>query len=328
MKAIVYTKYGSPDVLQIREVDKPTPDDDELLIKVHATTVNRTDCATIRAKPFFMRIITGLFKPKKQIPGSEFAGEVEAVGKNVTSYKVWDKVFGFDDEGAMSQAQYLTITEDKLAIIPENISYEQATASSEGAHYAYNFINKVDLKKGQSVLVNGATGAIGSAAVQLLKNYDVNVTAVCATKNVELVKSLGPDKVIDYTTQDFTKDDQQYHYVFDTVGKSSFFKCWKLLKPGGVYISSDLGFLAQNMYLPFLTPFIKPFLGGKKTAFPYPSDIKRTLLLIRKLIESGKFNAVVDRKYTLEHIIDAYKYVEKGHKTGNVVIMVEHDNGN
>lgn len=328
MKAIVYTKYGSPDVLQIREVDKPTPGDNELLIKVHATTVNRTDCATIRAKPFFMRIITGLFKPKKQIPGSEFAGEVEAVGKNVLSFKAGDRVFGFDDEGAMSQAQYLTITEDKLAIIPENISYEQAAASSEGAHYAHNFINKVDLQKGQSVLVNGATGAIGSAAVQLLKYYDVSVTAVCAAKNVELVKSLGADKVIDYTTQDFTQDEQQYHYVFDTVGKSSFFKCWKLLRPGGVYISSDLGFLAQNMYLPFITPFIKSILGGKKTAFPYPSNIKRTLLLIRKLIEKGKFTAVIDRKYTLEHVIDAYKYVKKGHKTGNVVITVEHDNGN
>jgi NADPH:quinone reductase-like Zn-dependent oxidoreductase len=328
MKAIVYTKYGSPDVLQIREVDKPTPSDNELLIKVHATTVNRTDCATIRAKPFFMRIITGLFKPKKQIPGSEFAGEVEAVGKSVASFKAGDMVFGFDDEGAMSQAQYLTITEDKLAIIPENISYEQAAASSEGAHYAYNFINKVDLKKGQSVLVNGATGAIGSAAVQLLKFYDVNVTAVCATKNVELVKSLGADKVIDYTTQDFTQDEQQYHYVLDTVGKSSIFKCQKLLRPGGVYISSDLGFLAQNMYLPFITPFIKSILGDKKTAFPYPSNIKRTLLLIRKLMEKEKFAAVIDRNFTLEQIVDAYKYVEKGHKTGNVVITVEHDNGN
>ena len=324
MKAIVYTTYGSPDMLQIKEVDKPTLGNNELLIKVHATTVNRTDCATIRAKPFFMRIITGLFKPKKKIPGSEFAGEVMAIGKNVTSFKTGDKVFGFDDEGAQSQAQYLTITENKIVTMPDNITYEQAAASTEGAHYAYNFINKVDLNKEQTVLVNGATGAIGSAAVQLLKYYDVKVTAVCATTNVELVKSLGADRVIDYTKQDFTQDGKQYYCVFDTVGKSSFYKCWKLLKPGGVYISSDLGFLAQNMYLPFITPFIKPFLGGKKTAFPYPSDIKRTLLLIRKLIESGKFNVVVDRKYTLEHIIDAYKYVEKGHKTGNVVITVEH----
>lgn len=199
MKAIVYTKYGSPDVLQLKEVGKPVPKDYEVLIRVHATTVNRTDCATIRATPFFMRIITGLFKPKKQIPGTEFAGEIEAVGKSVTSLNVEDKVFGFDDQGSGSHAQYMTIKEDEVMIIPDNISYQQAAASSEGAHYAYNFINKVNAKKGQAVLVNGATGAIGSAAVQLLKYFDLNVTAVCATKNIELVKSLGANKVIDYT---------------------------------------------------------------------------------------------------------------------------------
>jgi len=190
MKAIVYTKYGSPDVLQLKEVEKPVPKDYEVLIRIHATTVNRTDCATIRAKPFFARIITGLFKPKKQIPGTEFAGEIEAVGKSVSTLKVGDKVFGFDDQGSRFHAQFMTIIEDKAAIIPENITFQQVAASSEGAHYAYNFINKVDLKKGQNVLVNGATGAIGSAAVQLLKYFDVNVTAVCATKNIELVKSL------------------------------------------------------------------------------------------------------------------------------------------
>jgi len=325
MKAIVYTKYGPPEVLQLKEVEKPTPSDNEVLIKVHATTVNRTDCATIQAKPFFMRITTGLFKPKKQIPGSEFAGEVEAVGKNGMLFKAGDKVFGFDDDGARSQAQYLRITEDKLAVIPENITYEQAAASSEGAHYAYNFINKVDLKKGQTVLVNGATGAIGSAAVQFLKYYDVKVTAVCATKNIELVKSLGANKVIDYSIQDFTQQEQQYNYVFDTVGKSSFFKCWKLLKPGGVYISSDLGFLAQNIYLPVITPLIRPMIGNKKTIFPIPVDIKRSLFLIKKLIEKGKFTSVIDRRYPLEQIIDAYKYVEKGQKIGNVVITVGHD---
>ena len=326
MKAVIYTRYGSPDVLRLKMVEKPTPGDNEVLIKVHAATVNRTDCATIRAKPFFMRLVTGLFKPKKTIPGSEFAGEVEVVGKNVTSFKAGDNVFGFDDDGARSQAQYMTITEDKLASIPVNVTYEQAAASSEGAHYAYNFIKKIDLAKGKTALVNGASGAIGSAAVQLLKYYDINVTAVCATKNVELVKSLAADRVIDYTKQDFTKDEQEYDFVFDTVGKSSFFKCMRLLKPDGVYISSDLGFLAQNMYLPFITPFIKFMFGGKKTIFPYPSDIKKTLLLIKKLIELEKFKAVIDRKFTLDQIIDAYSYVEKGHKTGNVVLTVEHDN--
>jgi NADPH:quinone reductase-like Zn-dependent oxidoreductase len=192
MKAIVYTKYGPPDVLQLTVVEKPIPKDNEVLIKIHATTVNRTDCATIRAKPFFARLFTGIFKPKETIPGTEFAGIVEEIGKNVASFNVGDRVFGFDDTGSRSHAEYKTISEDKvLTIIPENITYEQAAASTEGAHYAYNFVNKVNPKKGHKVLVNGATGAIGSAAVQLLKYFDVDVTAVCGAKNIELVKSPG-----------------------------------------------------------------------------------------------------------------------------------------
>jgi len=326
MKAIVYTKYGPPDVLQLKEVEKPVPLDNEVLIRIHATTVNRTDCATIRAKPFFARIITGLFKPRKQIPGTEFAGEIEAVGKSVSFLKVGDKVFGFDDSGLRSHAQYLTITEDKAITIPDDMMYEQAAASSEGAHYAYNFINKVDLKKGQHVLVNGATGAIGSAAVQLLKYFELNVTAVCSTKNIELVKSLGSDRVIDYTKEDFTKDKQKYNFVFDTVGKSSFFKCKQLLQPGGVYISSDLGYMVQNIFLPLITPPIKPLFGNKKTVAPFPVDIRGTLLLIKKLMEQDKFKAVLDREFPLEQIIEAYRYVEKGQKIGNVVISVEHNN--
>lgn len=326
MKAIVYIEYGTPDVLQLKEVKKPIPRDNEVLIRVHATTVNRTDCATIRAKPFFMRLVTGLFKPKKQIPGTEFAGEIEAVGKKVSFLQIGDKVFGFDDQGAGSHTQYMTITEDHVVIIPQTITYEQAAASSEGAHYAYNFVNKVDLKKGQNVLVNGATGAIGSAAVQLLNYFGAHITAVCATKNIELVKALGANRVIDYTKEDFTKDAEKYHYIFDTVGKSSFFKCRKLLKPGGVYISSDLGYLSQNIFLPLITPVIKPIMGNKKTVFPTPADIRRSLLLIKKLIEQGKFKSVIDRRFPLEQITEAYQYVEKGHKTGNVVITLEHNN--
>ena len=325
MKAIVYTNYGSPNVLQLKEVKKPVPKKNEVLIKVHATTVNRTDCATIRAKPFFMRIVTGLFKPKKQIPGTEFAGEVEAVGKSVSSLKAGDKVFGFDDEGSGAHAEYMTIKEDNVVTMPESISYEQAAGSFEGAHYAYNFINKVDLQKGQNVLVNGATGAIGSAAVQLLKYYDVNVTAVCATKSIELIRSLGVDKIIDYTKEDFTKGEQKYDFVFDTVGKSSFFKCIHLLQPGGVYISSDLGYMAQNIFLPLITPIIKPIIANKKTIFPMPTDIRGSLLLIKSLIEQGKFSAVIDREFPLEQIAEAFRYVEKGHKTGNVVITVAHN---
>lgn len=323
MKAIVYTRYGPPDILQLKEVDKPVPKDDEILVLVHAATVNRTDCATTRAKPFFMRLVTGLVRPKRNVPGTEFSGVIEAVGNSVSSLKTGDKVFGFDDDGSGSQAQYLAIHEDNAITMPEGLSYRQAAASSEGAHYAYNFINKLNLEKGHDVLVNGATGAIGSAAVQLLKYFEVNITAVCATKNIELVKTLGADRVIDYTKEIFTKDKQKYNFVFDTVGKSSFFKCMKLLKPGGVYISSDLGYLAQNLYLPFITPLIKPLLGNRKTIFPMPVDIQGTLSLVKTLIEQGKFKAVIDREYPLEQIVEAYKYVETGQKTGNVVVIVK-----
>ena len=325
MKAIICTKYGPPDVLKLKEIEKPIAKDNEVLIKVYASTVNRTDTAFLRAKPFFSRLITGIFKPNKTIPGTEFAGIIEAAGKNVSSYKVSDKVFGFDDTGSGSHAQYMTISETKaLAIIPKNLSYEQAAASTEGAHYAYNFIKKVNLKSGQKVLVNGATGAIGSAAVQLLKYFAINVTAVCSTKNIELVKSLGADKVIDYTKEDFTKVDQKYNYIFDAVGKSSFAKCKPLLQPGGVYMSSELGYMAQNIFFALVTPII----GNKKVIFPVPTDLKGSILFIKKLIENGKFKTVIDRKYPLEKIVEAFRYVEEGQKTGNVVITVEHNNKN
>jgi len=322
MKAIVYIHYGPSEVLKIKDIIEPIANDNQVLIKTYATTVNRTDCATIKAKPFFMRVVTGLFRPKKQTPGTEFSGTIEAIGKNISDINVGDRVFGLDDQCAMSHAEYLIIEQDKLVTIPQGISFEQAAASSEGTHYAYNFINKLNLQKGQKVLVNGATGGIGSAAVQLLNYFEVKVVATCAGKNAELVKALGADRVIDYTKDDFTQDADKYDCVFDTVGKSSFFKCKKLLKPGGVYISSDLGFMAQNLFLPLLTPLLGPFLQRKKTIFPMPVDVKGSLHLIRDLMEQGKFNAVIDRIYSFEEIIDAYKYVEKGHKKGNVVINV------
>jgi len=322
MKAIVCTKYGPPEVLQLKEVEKPTPKDNEVLIKVHASTVNRTDCAILRAEPFIIRFSTGIFKPSKLILGTEFAGIIEEVGKNVSSYQVGDRVFGFDDIGSGSHAQYMTIGEDKaLTTIPKDITYEQAAASTEGAHYAYNFIKKVNLKSGQKVLVNGATGAIGSAAVQFLKYFGANITAVCGTKNIELVKSLGANKVIDYTKEDFTKDNQKYHYIFDAVGKSSFAKCKPLLQPGGVYMSSELGFMAQNIFFALVTPII----GNRKVIFPIPTDLKGSILFIKMLIEKGQFKTVIDRKYPLEQIVEAYRYVEKGQKVGNVVITVEHN---
>lgn len=326
MKAVVYTRYGKPDVLQVKEIATPVPSDHEVLIKVHNATVNRTDLATIKAKPFFMRAFTGLLKPKRQTPGTEFAGEVNAVGRAVTAFKVGDSVFGFDDQGSGSQAQYMTISESKgLMIMPEDVTYAQAAASTEGAHYAYNFINKVNIKNGQEVLVNGATGAIGSAAVQLLKCFGLRVTAVCGTGGMQLVQSLGADNMIDYTKENFTHNKERYDFVFDTVGKSSFFKCRRVLKPGGVYISSDLGFLAQNVFLPMITPIIRPITGNRTTRFPTPRNIKETLLLVKRFIEEGRFKAVIDTEYPLERIVKAYKYVETGQKTGSVVITIRQE---
>jgi NADPH:quinone reductase-like Zn-dependent oxidoreductase len=322
MKAIVYTKYGPPDVLQLKEVEKPTPKDNEVLIKIHATTVNRTDSALRKAEPFFSRFFTGLIRPKKTILGTEFAGKIEAVGKDVTSFKVGDKVFGFSGNDFGAHAEYMIMPEEgSLTTMPANMTYEEAAPSTEGAHYALSFIRKANIQSGQRVLINGATGAIGSAAVQLVKYFGADVTAVCNTKNVALVKSLGADKVLDYTKEDFTKDDQMYDAVFDTVGKSSFSRCKPLLKPGGIYISSELGYMAQNPILALVTPII----GNKKVMFPIPKHSDENIVLFKKLIEAGKFKGVIDRCYPLEEIVEAYKYVETGQKTGNVVITVEHN---
>jgi NADPH:quinone reductase-like Zn-dependent oxidoreductase len=250
LKAAIRTTYGLPEDLSIQNIDIPTPKDHEVLIRVHATTVNRTDCAILTGKPLIMRLFTGLVNPTLPTPGSDFAGQIEAIGKAVTNFKVGDKVWGFDDNGLGSQAQYMTLSANKAIItMPENCSYAQAAASAEAAHYAYNFINKVNLKPGQKVLVNGATGGIGSAAVQMLTQMGIQVTAVVNTKNLELVKSLGANQVIDYTKEDFTKDTEKYDFIFDAVGKSTFGKCKHLLKPNGIYISSELGPGAQNPLL-------------------------------------------------------------------------------
>ncbi|MFC1915704.1 NAD(P)-dependent alcohol dehydrogenase [Chloroflexota bacterium] len=322
MKAVVSTKYGPPDVLQLKEVEKPTPKDNEVLIKVHAATVNRTDCATRKAKPFFARFFTGLIRPKKTILGTEFAGEIEAAGKDVTSFKVGDKVFGFSGNDFGAHAEYMTMPGGGfLATMPANMTFEEAAPSTEGAYYAHSFIRIANIQSGQRVLINGATGAIGSAAVQLVKYFGADVTAVCNTKNVALVESLGADKVIDYTKEDFTKDDQKYDAVFDAVGKSSFNRCKPLLKSGGIYISSELGYMAQNPILSLVTPMF----GNKKVMFPIPKHSDENIVLFKKLIEAGKFKGVIDRCYPLEEIVEAYRYVETGQKTGNVVITVEHN---
>ena len=319
MKAIVNTVYGSPDVLQLMEVEKPSPKDDEVLIKIHATTVNRTDCGFRNPEYLIVRLISGLFKPKKQILGSELAGEIEAIGGNVKSFKKGDKVFGLNTFNFGTHAEYLCMSENKsITIMPNNMSYNEAAAVCDGMFLAYANIKKIDFKNTPKILVNGASGSIGSASVQLAKYLGAEITAVCNTKNLDLMRLLGADHVIDYSKEDFTKNGKVYDVVLDVVGKSSFFACKKILKPKGLYFSSELGYLSQNIFLALMTPLF----GGKKVLFPIPKDRKEDILFFKELIEAVKYKAVIDRTYRLEEIIEATKYVETGQKTGNVVITL------
>lgn len=317
MKAIVYTKYGPPEVASLTEVEKPAPKDDEILVKIYATTVNRTDCGFRSAQYFITRFFSGLLRPKKKILGNEFAGIIESIGKNVTSFKPGNKVFGYNDSKFGAHAEYTVVEESSpVTTMPENLSFETAAAITEGAHYALCDIRAAKIKDGQKVLINGATGAIGSAAVQLIKSIGAEVTAVCNTEHMELIKSLGADVVIDYTKDDFTLLDEKFDVVFDAVGKSSFKRCKPLLKRKGIYMSTELGYMSQNLFLALITPL----LGGKKVLFPIPAISKEDVNFLKKLVEQGKYKPVIDRHYPLEQIVEAYKYVETGQKTGNVIL--------
>jgi NADPH:quinone reductase-like Zn-dependent oxidoreductase len=319
MKAIVYTKYGPPEVARLMEVAKPLPGDNEVLIKVHASTVNRTDSGFRSAEYFVSRFWSGLLRPKFQILGCEFAGIVEDMGKSVTTFKKGDKVFGYNDKSFGGHAEYLTITETyAVTSMPDFLSFDEAAALTEGAHYALVDIRAAKVERGQDVLVYGATGAIGSAAVQLLKHFGAIVTAVCNTKNVELIRSLGADVVIDYQTQDFTKTGTRFHFIFDAVGKSSFGQCKPLLSEKGIYISTELGKHGENILYALTTPL----LGGKKLLFPIPAITKQDVIFLKELVQKGEYKPVIDRQYKLDQIVDAYKYVESGQKTGNVVINI------
>jgi NADPH:quinone reductase-like Zn-dependent oxidoreductase len=322
MLAAVHTRYGPPDVVRVSQVEKPTIKDDEVLVKVHAATVNRTDCGFRAGKPFIVRFFAGLIKPRATILGGEFAGVVEAVGGDVTSFKTGERVFGYREWSWGAHAEYLSMPANgSLAAMPSNLTFEQAAPSTEGSQYALSFIRKAKVGSGQDVLVYGATGAIGSAAVQLLKSLGANVTAVCDTDHVELVRGLGADRVIDYTVEDFTRDQHRYDVVLDAVGKSSFGRCKRLLKPRGIYLSSDLGPLAQNPALAIVTPLLR----GKNVRFPIPKmNDPQVVRSLKQLIESGEFKPVIDRTYPLDQIVEAYRYVETGQKIGNVVISVEH----
>jgi len=316
MKAAIRRNYGPPERIVIADLERPIPKDNEVLIRVKATTVNRTDGANLRAVPFIMRFVLGFRKPKKIILGTDFAGEVIAIGKEVTSFHPGDRVFGFDDMGLQSQAEFLILPESaSLFRIPNAIGYQQAAASLEGAHYAYTFVHKVNIQSGQRILINGATGAIGSALLQFVRPYDVHITATCSTKNIELVKSLGADKIYDYTQEDFTKDTQKYDFIFDAVGKSTFGKCKPLLKRRGIYISSELGPYSQNVGFALLAPML-----GKKVIFPIPYATQKTIPYIIDHLKTKKFDPVMDREYSLEEISQAYTYVLSGMKVGNVII--------
>jgi NADPH:quinone reductase-like Zn-dependent oxidoreductase len=317
MRAVVYDRYGPPDVLRLEEVERPVPKDDEVLVKVHATTVNRSDCGWRKATPFFARFFTGLRRPKRKILGMELAGEVEAVGAAVTEFEVGDHVFGVKGYGA--HAEFVCMRESAaLAHKPSGMTFEEAAAVCDGASIALACLRRAELRKGRNILIYGASGSIGTAAVQLAKYFDADVTAVCNTKNVELVASLGADQVIDYTQEDFTKNGETYDVVFDAVGKHSFRRCRRSLKPGGIYIETDLGFLWHVPVLALLTRLI----GAKRVTLPVPHYTKKEVLFLKELIEAGNYRAVIDRHYPLENVVEATRYVETGQKTGNVVLTV------
>jgi len=319
MKAIVYTKYGPPEVAKLTEVPKPVPKDGEILVRVYTSTVNRTDSGFRSAEYFISRFWSGLFRPHIQILGCEFAGIVDETGKGVTTFKKGDRVFGYNDKSFGGHAEYLTIDEkDAVTHMPDGLDFDTAAAITEGGHYALADIRAAKVRPGQQVLVYGATGAIGSAAVQLLKHFGATVTAVCNTKNTGLIKGLGADTVIDYQTEDFTKTDHKFDFIFDAVGKSSFKQCKPLLTGKGIYISTELGKNGENILLALTTPLT----GGRRLLFPLPTITKEDVLFLKTLVQNGEFRPVIDRSYKMEQIAEAYTYVESGQKTGNVLLKV------
>jgi NADPH:quinone reductase-like Zn-dependent oxidoreductase len=317
MRAVVYDRYGPPEVLHVDDVERPEPKDDEVLVRVHATTVTQTDCGWRSAQPFIVRYFIGLRRPRRRVLGMELAGEVEAAGPAVTEFAVGDEVFGIGGFGA--HAEFACKPESAaLAHKPEGVGFDEAAAVCDGACIALSCLRSADLRQGRSLLVYGASGSVGPAAVQLAKHFGADVTAVCDTKNVELVSSLGADRVIDYTREDFTKVGETYDVVFDAVGKTSFRRCRRLLKSGGLYAETDLGFMWHVPPLALATKW----LGDKRVRLGVAKYKKEDVVLLKGLIERGVYRAVIDRTYPLEDVVEATAYVETGQKTGNVVLTV------
>ena len=320
MKAIIYKKYGPPDVLEQSEVEKPSPKASEVLIRIYATTVTTADCMMRRGDTFLSRILLGLIKPKNryQILGTEFSGRIEVVGSKVKKFKTGDEVYAFRGFGTGCYATYKCMNENaSLAIKPGNLNFSEAASVVDGATTALYFLKeKANIQKGQKVLINGASGSVGTFAIQLAKHFGAEVTSVCGTKNTELVKSLGSDKVVDYTKVDFTKTEDRYDIIFDTVGKSSFAHCSKVLKSQGKYLVTVMTLKTV------LQAFLTKFGNKKKVIFGMSVNKTEALNFIRILIEEGKLKTIIDRQYPVEKLQEAHAYVEIGHKQGNVVIKV------
>jgi NADPH:quinone reductase-like Zn-dependent oxidoreductase len=330
MKAIVHTKYGPPDELQLKEVQKPVPKENEVLIKIQATTVTTTDCNARnftfvpKSFMFFARLVFGFKKPKINILGIDLAGEIEAVGKDVKLFKKGDQVFGSPGTKFGAHAEYVCVPEDgALAIKPASISWEEAAAISLAGNTALFFIRDLaKIQTGQKILIHGASGAIGTYAVQLAKYYGAEVTGVCSATNAEMVKSLGADKVIDYTKEDFTKTDERYDFVFDVVGKTTFLQCKGILKQKGIYLENNLELKD------ILIMMWRSLVGGKKIKGGVSIESAENLNFFIELIESGKLKPVIDRTFPLEKTAEAFRYVELGHKKGNVIIINQSINCN